>query len=314
MCRAVHIVKMVTFKMFLVENSAIRAQKGVSLWATTSIIANTIDLTSRLDINIHSRLDGSCSTGEFGGRNIGMTWKVNTANTFGMSMVRVMVGGWVRVMGVRGTIPRSGMGRMMGGMFVGVICTMGEIRLATGTLEFSWGTIAGFRCSIPRCRCGFMVSGFWRWRSIRFRNMRSWSMVRSSGSWSMVGSNRCRFVVGRCRRNIGSGFMVGWCWRNIGSRSRGMVRFNFRGWSMIGSSGGWGMIKGKFEWCSYSWGGGMMRGDWGWSRGIGRMSRGMGNITTEGADIRRLVWISFGSFIFFSSFLVGTNCESIVKN
>ena len=245
-----------------------------------------------------------------------MAWKVNTANAFGMSMVRVMVGGWVRVMGVRGTIPRSGMGRMMGDMFVGVICTMGEIRFATWTFEFSWGTITGFRCSIPRfrcsisrCRCGFMVSGFWRWR-----NMRSWRLVRGCGSWSMVGSDWCGFVVGRCRRNIGSGFMVGWCWRNIGSRSRGMVRFNFRGWSMIGSSRGWGMIKGKFEWCSYSWGGGMMRGDWGRSRGIGRMGRRVGNITTEGADIRRLVWISFWPFIFVSFFLVGTNFESIVKN
>jgi len=303
---------MITFKMFLVENGTIGAQKGVSLWATATIIANTIDLTSRVEINIHSRLNGGCSTAEFGWGNIGMTREVNTANTFGMSMVvRIMVGDWV-MGGMGGTISRSRVGRMVGGMFVGVICTMGKIRFTTWTFEFGRGTISSFGCSVSWGRCRFMVCRFWRWRGIRFRCMvggnRSRSMVGGNRGRSVVGGDGCRFMVGRCRRNIGSRFMVGRCRRDIGGRSRGMIRFNFRGWGMVRGSGGWGMIKRKRKWCSYSWGGG---------RGVGRVGRmgwGVSNITTEGVDVGGLVCISFRSFIFFRFFLVSTNLESIVKN
>lgn len=227
---------MITFKMLLVENGAIGAQKGISLGATTTIIANTIDLTSRFDINIHSRLGGGCSAGEFAWRNIGMARKVNTANTFRMSMVGVMMGDWVvGMMGVRGTIAGSGMGRMVGNMFVGVVCTMGEIWFTTWTFEFSWGAIAGFGCSISRSGfrfrwsiagsgCRFMICRFWRWRSIRCRFMvgRCRRYVGGRGG-GMVG---CR--MDRCRWYIGCGFMVSGCRRDIGGRSRGMIRCNFR--------------------------------------------------------------------------------------
>lgn len=74
------------------------------------------------------------------------------------------------------------------------------------------------------------------------------------------------------------------------------------GWS-------WSMVKRKVERCSYSWGNrGMVWGNGGWSGRVGRMGRGVSNITTEGADI---LGISFWSITFF---LVSTNSKSIVKN
>jgi len=202
------------------------------LGTSATIITDTIYLTTRININIHSRLDRGGGTRKCGWGYVCVTGVVHPTNTLGVSMVGVMMGvmvwGWV--VGIRGSIAG---GRMVGYMFglVGVVCTMGEIWFAPRT--FRWGpitgfrgsiarfrgSITGFRSSIARCgvrgmvRFGFVVCRFWRWRSIRFR-----CMVRFRG---MI---RCGCMV-RFRGMVRFGFMVGWGRWGIGCR--GMVRFNF---------------------------------------------------------------------------------------
>lgn len=202
------------------------------MWTSATIITDTINLTTRININIHSRLDRGGGTRKCGWGYVCVTGVVNPTNTLGVSMVgvmmRVMVWGWV--VGIGGSIAG---GRMVGYMFglVGVVCTMGEIGFAPGT--FGWGPITGFRGSIARfrgsitgfrgsiARCGvrgmvrfgFVVCRFWRWRSIRFRCMvRLGCMVRCGCMVRFRGMVRFRFMVS---------------WGRWGIRCRSMVRFNF---------------------------------------------------------------------------------------
>ena len=201
-------------------------------------------------------------TRKFGGRYIKVTGEVNATNTLWVSvvriMMRVMVWGWV--IGVWGPITR---GRMVGHMFgfVGVVCAMAKVRLATrafwrGTVSRFRGAIARFRGSIARfwirgmVRFWFVVSRFWRRGCIGFR-----SMVRFNLWWGI----RCRFMIGwghrwdirsryggmigfrsmvrfNFRWGIRCRFMVGWGHRwDIRSRCRCMIGFNLWGWWSIGS-------------------------------------------------------------------------------
>lgn len=96
---------------------------------SATIITDTIYLTTRININIHSRLDWGGGTRKCGWGYVCVTGVVHPTNTLGVSMVGVMMGvmmgvmvwGWV--VGIRGSIAG---GRMVGYMFglVGVICTM----------------------------------------------------------------------------------------------------------------------------------------------------------------------------------------------
>jgi hypothetical protein len=244
--------------MLLVKNSTIGTQESCTGWAISAIIANSVHLTTSLNINIHARLEWSICTTELGIRWFRIDGVVYTGNTFVGIMMLIMIG--VRVIFRFGGMVRS-WSMVWLRLMVGRLGSMVWCRFVVGR----FGGMVRLWFMVSRCWCmvwfRFMVGRFGRGIRCRFMVGRGmvWLRFMVSRGRGMVW---LRFMVSRCmvwfwfmvgRGMVGLRFMVSRCRCMVG---RGMVwlrflvcRWGIGCWLMVGRF--WSFIS-RF-WMIWSW-------------------------------------------------------------
>merc|ERR1711953_900214 len=203
----VYIVPVITFECLLVKQCAIGTQEGCSSRSVSAIVANSVDLTSRFDVYVHSWLERHVSAKEVGGGNIGVNRKINAWYT--LVPIGVMVTMMRIVMTMMRIVRRR---RSIGGFRVIWVRMIKVVRIVVCWFTEVWFSTRSFRRSVSRLRGS--IAGF---------GMRSRWSIAGFGMWSR--------------------FMIGWLGWGIGRRFGGMIWSGF-GWVIWGRC--WRVVRCRF--------------------------------------------------------------------